>query len=93
MLPKLLEWGEEYTLRLQHYPSHRYAPKFPEFQMDGKQKLNKASSYSRSKTYSFIHVLFIPVFNIYKNPRHRHREQIYGYQGVKGGWDKLGDWD
>lgn len=54
-------------------------------------KLNKASSYSRSKTYSFIHALFIPVFSIYKNPR--HREQIYGYQGVKGGWDKLGDWD
>ena len=25
---------------------------------------------------------------------HRHREQMYGYQGEKGGgWDELGDWD
>ena len=25
--------------------------------------------------------------------RHRYREQMYGYQGGKGGWDELGDWD
>ena len=25
---------------------------------------------------------------------HRHREQMYGYQGGKGSrWDELGDWD
>ena len=24
---------------------------------------------------------------------HRCREQTYGYQGGKGGWDELGDWD
>ena len=22
-----------------------------------------------------------------------YREQTYGHQGAKGGWDKLGDWD
>ena len=25
--------------------------------------------------------------------RHRCRKQIYGYQGGKGKWDELGDWD
>ena len=25
--------------------------------------------------------------------RHRCREQTYGYQGGKGGWNELGDWD
>ena len=25
--------------------------------------------------------------------RHRCRKQTYGYQGGKGEWDKLGDWD
>ena len=24
---------------------------------------------------------------------HRYRKQIYGYQGGRGGRDKLGDWD
>ena len=24
---------------------------------------------------------------------HRYRKQTYGYQGVKEGRDKLGDWD
>ena len=24
---------------------------------------------------------------------HRCREQTYGYQGGKRGWDELGDWD
>ena len=34
----------------------------------------------------------INLFAKQKN-RHRHREQIYGYQGGKGEWDKLGDWN
>ena len=25
--------------------------------------------------------------------RHRCREQTYGYQGWKAGWDESGDWD
>ena len=25
--------------------------------------------------------------------RHRYREQTYGYQVEKEGWDELGDWD
>ena len=28
-----------------------------------------------------------------RNKSHRCREQIYSYQGGKGGWDKMGDWD
>ena len=25
--------------------------------------------------------------------RHRHREEMYGYQGESEEWDELGDWD
>ena len=25
--------------------------------------------------------------------RHRHREQMYGYQRGKRAWEELGDWD
>ena len=31
--------------------------------------------------------------NLFTKWRHRYREQMYGYQGGKRGWDELGDWD
>ena len=41
----------------------------------------------------FVFLILSCMCLIYKAKIEAHREQIYGYEGGKGGWDELGDWD